>query len=60
MIIKFTADVLIGTGLGVIVGAFLPSVGRKIKALWIKETQLAEKVVYNEYEKIDAKVKSKL
>ena len=43
MIIKFTVDVAIGSGLGVVVGAFLPSIGRKIKALWVKETQVAKK-----------------
>ena len=34
---------MIGSGLGLVVGAFTPAIGRKIKALWVKETQVAKK-----------------
>lgn len=39
MFIKFTSDVLVGSGIGFIVGAFTPSIGRKIKGLFVKESQ---------------------
>lgn len=29
-------DVLIGAGLGVVAGSFVPALGRKIKALYVK------------------------
>lgn len=34
-----------GMAIGFVVGAFTPSVGRKIKGLFVKETQAAEKSV---------------
>jgi predicted small secreted protein len=42
MFIQSTVDVLIGAGLGVVAGAFVPALGRKIKALYVK---IALKVV---------------
>ena len=36
MFIQSTVDVLIGAGLGVVAGSFVPALGRKIKALYVK------------------------
>lgn len=34
---------ILGVAAGYIAGAFTPAIGRKIKALFVKETQAAEK-----------------
>lgn len=34
----FDVSMLIGIGIGLVVGAFIPSVLRKIKGLFVKET----------------------
>ena len=47
MSIKFTADVLLGSGIGFVVGAFMPRTLSNIKALWVKETQIAMKPFVN-------------
>lgn len=60
MLIKFTADVLLGTGLGVVVGAFMPSIGRKIKAAWVKEGQIGKKDILTGLDATVKKVESKL
>jgi hypothetical protein len=36
LFIQSTVDVLIGAGLGVVAGSFVPALGRKIKALYVK------------------------
>jgi hypothetical protein len=33
---------LVGIGIGVVIGAFMPAIGRKIKALFVKDTQYVE------------------
>ena len=35
----------IGAGIGFVVGAFTPAIGRKIKGLFVKQTQAANKAV---------------
>jgi len=60
VIIKFTTDVLLGTGVGVVVGAFLPSVGRKIKSFFVKETQAARLKVLTEVTKVRQDIKTQL
>jgi hypothetical protein len=37
-----TEAVAVAAGVGFVVGAFTPAVGRKIKAFFVKETQAAE------------------
>ena len=38
MFIKYIAGVAFGGGLGLVLGAFVPSVLRYIKSVWLKET----------------------
>lgn len=47
-------------GIGIVVGAFIPAVGRKIKALFVKETKSAEVAVESEAAKVEADVKAKV
>ncbi len=41
MIITFILSQLPGAGVGFVAGAFTPSIGRKIKALFVKESKAA-------------------
>jgi hypothetical protein len=41
------AVAVVHLAIGFVAGAFAPAVGRKIKALWVKETQVVEKRVVN-------------
>jgi hypothetical protein len=52
----FTLHVLVGTGIGFVAGAFTPSIMRKIRGLWVKETQIIKKDLVS----IATDVKSKL
>lgn len=49
-----------GIGIGLVVGAFIPSVLRKIKALFVKEGDTVKAAVVSELKKAEADVKSKL
>jgi hypothetical protein len=60
MLIKFTADAAVGGGVGFLVGAFTPAVGRKVKAAFVA---LAKKVVAKadaEAKVVEADVKAKV
>jgi hypothetical protein len=50
--------IIAGAGLGFLAGAFAPSLGRKIKSLWVKETQEVKKAIYSDYDKASNAVKS--
>jgi len=39
---------IVAAGVGFVVGAFTPAVGRKIKALFVKESQAAKTAVTND------------
>lgn len=56
MFIKFTVDVVLGSGLGFVAGSFAPSVGRKIKALFVKDTQAARMAVLTDITKVKSAV----
>jgi hypothetical protein len=45
-------------GVGVIGGAFMPAIGRKIKALFVKETIAAKAVVQADASKITSAVET--
>lgn len=47
-----------GAAIGFVAGAFAPAVGRKIKALWVKETQVVVKGVVNQYDTVAKDVKA--
>lgn len=38
----YLAGQAVGLALGIVVGAFMPAIGRKIKGLFVKETQYVE------------------
>lgn len=60
MLIKFTSDVALGSGLGFLIGVFAPSVGRKIKALFVKETKALKTAVVTSAKAEVTKIESKL
>lgn len=43
-------------GIGFVAGAFTPSIGRKIKALFVKESKVAETAVATEVAKVEKKL----
>lgn len=45
---------------GILTGAFLPSVGRSIKALWVKETSKLKTAAVADATKVEQDLKSKL
>lgn len=49
---------VIHLAIGFVAGAFAPAVGRKIKALWVKQTQAFAKIVYSDYDKVKSDVKA--
>jgi hypothetical protein len=56
MTFVFTAP--IAGGVGFVAGAFCPAIGRKIKALFVKETSQAKAVVSNTLVNAATEVKS--
>jgi len=52
VLIKFTFDVAIGSGLGFVAGAFCPGVLRKIKSLFVKKASAAQAAVVAEVKKV--------
>jgi len=52
----FAINVIEGAAVGFIVGAFTPSIGRKIKSVFVKDTQKAITVVKTEVEKAVTKL----
>lgn len=67
MFVGFASGNVIGAAIGFVAGAFTPAIGRKIKALWVKDTQkaitsvkttavAAETAVKTEAEKVAAKL----
>lgn len=51
------ANVLLGVALGVVAGAFLPTIGRKLKAMWVKETSAGKKAVLADVAMLEAEAK---
>ena len=47
-------------GVGFVVGAFTPAIGRKIKALFVKETTAAKAAVDAKAKSVEGDIKSKL
>jgi hypothetical protein len=43
--LSFLVHQLPGMGIGLLVGAFMPAVGRKLKALFVEESKAAESKV---------------
>lgn len=53
-------QLIIGIGIGIIIGAFIPKVLRSIKALFTKEANAVKVAVVSDVHKVEADVKAKL
>lgn len=60
MIASFVVKEVPGAVAGFIIGAFTPALGRKIKALFVKESTAAAIAVETEAAKVEADVKAKV
>ena len=56
----YLAGQVIGIGMGLIAGAFVPSLMRKIKALFVKETKAAEAAVLSKVASVNSDIAKKL
>jgi hypothetical protein len=56
MVITKLIEQLPGAGVGFVIGAFTPSIGRKIKALFVKETTKAKIAVETEVKAVEKKL----
>jgi len=56
----YFAGQVVGIGMGLIAGAFVPSLMRKIKALFVKETKAAESAVVSKVDAVKADITKKL
>lgn len=56
MIAKFVVENVPGAAVGFVAGAFLPAVGRKIKALFVKETTQVKAELKAEVVKVETKL----
>lgn len=57
MIASFLAAQIPGAAVGFVIGAFTPSIGRKIKSFFVKETKAAETGVEAEANKVVSGIK---
>lgn len=58
--ILFGLSTLPAAGVGFVVGAFVPAIGRKIKSLFVKETTAAKTAVDAKATQVANDIKSKL
>lgn len=55
-----TLTLIIGIGIGIVIGSFIPSVLRKIKAAVSKEASAVKTAAVADVKKAEANIKSKL
>jgi len=58
--LHYFAGQLVGMGMGFVVGAFTPSITRKIKALFVKETKSAESAVMSKVDAVKSDIAKKI
>jgi len=58
MIVSFITGQATGLAIGFVAGAFTPSIGRKIKSFWVKETQSGIKAVEAKAQAVSTTVKT--
>lgn len=60
LVFGLASGTVVGGAMGFVAGAFSPSLGRKIKGIWVKDTQKGLNLVKKETSVVIADVKSKL